>query len=300
VSSPNCVWDAKAELGEGVFWHPKEQAVYWVDIVQSKLHRMTDEGTQQTWHFDGRASAVVPCEAGGLLATFESGLSHINLETETVTPLLPLEIDSLNNRFNDGYTDNLGNFWFGSMDDTQQAESGHFYRMLRNGTVTRLDNFGAVCISNGPAFSTDGNWVYFTDTITGKIFRAELDANNNPGQPELHIDFGELKGHPDGMCTDTAGGLWVCHFAGGCITRFLQNGEVDQVIELPVPNITKCAFGGKELRTLYITTAALSLDDSQRKAHPLSGGLFKVDVPFQGVPVVAAPLPKGFNFQSPI
>lgn len=295
MSEVVCVWDEKAELGEGVFWHAQEQAVYWVDIILSKLHRMAHDGTQQSWHFDGRASAVMPCEAGGLLATFESGLCHIDLSTETVTPLLPLETELPDNRFNDGCTDTLGNFWFGSMDENQQAQSGHFYRMLRNGEVARLDDFGAVCITNGPAFSTDGDWVYFTDTLEGKIFRASLDENCNPATPELHIDFSSLNGHPDGMCTDTDSGLWVCHFAGGCVTRFLPNGEVDRVIELPVPNITKCAFGGKELQTLYMTTAAIALDESQRKQYPLSGGLFSIDLPFRGAPAKAAPYPHCTN-----
>jgi len=286
-----CIWDAKAELGEGVFWHEEEQVVYWVDIIRSHLHRLSRDGSKRSWHFPGHISAVIPCESGGVLATFENGLSHIDLETNTVTPLLSLEMELPDNRFNDGSSDTRGQFWFGSMDDNQRDLSGSFYRMDRNGTVECLYTFGKVCITNGPAFSTDGVWVYYTDTLGQKIHRAPLDEDGRPGAPELHIDFKAQRGFPDGMCTDTEGGLWVCHFGGSRITRFLASGEVDQVIEMPVPNITKCAFGGPTLQTLYITTAATALDEAQRKDYPLSGGLFAVDIPYKGAPTTAVVRP---------
>lgn len=292
MGEARCIWDAKAELGEGVFWHPQEKAVYWVDIVQSMLHRLSGNDIKDSWHFPGRASAVMPCEGGGCLATFENGLSHIDLEREQVTPLLSLEADQPNNRFNDGCTDTRGQFWFGSMDDLQQQRSGRFYRLDRAGKVHCLENFGSVCITNGPAFSTDGAWVYFTDTIEGKIFHAPLDGEGVPGEPQLFIDFTPFEGYPDGMCTDTDGGLWVCHFSGARVTRFNAQGKVDKVIALPVPNITKCAFGGEDLQTLYITTAALSLDEDQRAHFPLSGGLFAIDLSYQGREIVSSAMPK--------
>lgn len=288
-----CIWDAQAELGEGVFWHPQEKAVYWVDIVQSNLHRLSTGGAKHSWHFPGRASAVMPCEGGGLLATFENGLSHIDVETGEVTALLSLEADQPNNRFNDGCTDTRGQFWFGSMDDLQQQRSGKFYRLDRDGKVHCLESFGSVCITNGPAFSTDGAWVYFTDTLDGKVFRAQLNGKGEPGEPRLFIDFDPLEGHPDGMCTDTEGGLWVCHFAGARVTRFNAEGKVHEVIALPVPNITKCAFGGEDLQTLYMTTAAINLDEEHRTEYPLSGGLFAIDLPYRGVNIMNSPQPSG-------
>lgn len=70
------------------------------------------------------------------------------------------------------------------------------------------------------------------------------------------------------------------------MTRF-YDGKVDQVIEMPVPNVTKCAFGGVNLSTLYIITATTALDDDQRQAYPLAGGLFAVDLPFEGIGMAA-------------
>ncbi|MEH6581331.1 MAG: SMP-30/gluconolactonase/LRE family protein [Halioglobus sp.] len=277
-----CIWDGKAELGEGVFWHEAEQALYWVDIIASNLYRLAADGSTDYWHFPGQISAVVPCDDGGLLATFENGLSHLDLETAIVTPVLALETDLPDNRFNDGCSDTHGQFWFGSMDGNQKEPSGSFYRMNRDGNVKRVDSFGQFCITNGPAFSLDGQWIYFTDSVERKVYRAPLDQVGLAGAAELHIQLTERDGFPDGMCTDTEGGLWICHFAGSRVTRFLADGKVDQVIEMSVPNITKCAFGGTDLRTLYIITAATSLDEAQREKYPLSGGLFAIDLPFSG------------------
>ena len=277
-----CVWDGAAELGEGVFWHAAEQAVYWVDIFQSNLHCLHSDGSSQSWHFPGQISAAVPCDSGGLLATLQYGLAHLDLTTGTVTPLLELESELPDNRFNDGCSDSRGQFWFCSMDIKQQDPSGCFYRMDHSGEVHPLPSFGQMSVTNGPAFSTDGQWVYFTDTLGKKVYRAGLDDAGLPGEPALYLDFADEDGFPDGMCTDTSGGLWVCHFSGGRVTRF-YNGKADQVIELPVPNVTKCAFGGVNLSTLYITTATTALDEEQRRQCPLSGGLFAIDVPFQGV-----------------
>ena len=53
--------------------------------------------------------------------------------------------------------------------------------------------------------------------------------------------------------------------------------------ELPVPSMcpTMCAFGGEDLRTLYVTTARHQRPDDELARFPQSGGVFamKVDVP---------------------
>jgi sugar lactone lactonase YvrE len=287
----NCIWEAGAELGEGVFWHGEEQALYWIDIIASRLHRLSQNGEQHSWHFPGSLSSAVPCIEGGLLATFQTGLAHIDLAAETVTSLIALEQDLPGNRFNDGCSDTRGQYWFGSMDNDQTQASGRFYCLDNHGQVKRLDAFGHMTITNGPTFSLDGQWVYFTDTVAGKIFRAELDQQGRPAKPILHIAFGKNDGHPDGMCTDTAGGLWVCHWGAARVSRYNASGELDQAYPLPVPNITKCCFGGANMQTLYITTAATGLDAEELDRYPLAGGLFAVDVPYTGVAAVPVSRP---------
>jgi len=52
----------------------------------------------------------------------------------------------------------------------------------------------------------------------------------------------------------------------------------------PVSNITSCAFGGKNLNELYITTVRVGLSVNQLKQQPFAGGLFRLITRIQGVP----------------
>ncbi|MEH6551735.1 MAG: SMP-30/gluconolactonase/LRE family protein [Pseudomonadales bacterium] len=292
MTEVQCLSDTASDLGEGVFWHEAEAAVYWVDIMQSYLYRLTASGELESWHIPGQISAVVPCSSGGLLATLENGLVHIDVNTQTTRLIRPLETDIPDNRFNDGCSDSKGQLWFGSMDKQQQHKSGQFYRMNNAGEISSIPSFGKHIITNGPAISCDGHWVFYTDTMEQSIFRASILVDGSPGESEVHINFDDQPGYPDGMCTDTDNGLWVCHFGGSRVTRFTAEGIKDFHIDLPVPNPTKCAFGGKELQTLYITSATEGLDEQQRKNYPLSGGFFAVELSQQGIAMPAVELPE--------
>lgn len=281
-----CLWDAGARLGEGVFWHPREACVYWVDILESTLHRLATNGVRRSWQFPGSLSAVMPCAEGGMLATLRDGLYHLDLDNTAATPLLHLESALPGNRFNDGALDTRGAFWFGSMDEGEQEQTGRFYRLSCDGELERLDHLGRFCITNGPAFSLDGSRVYFTDSVERRIYSAPLDRQGRPGSRETFVVFGENDGHPDGMCTDIEGGVWVSHFGAGRVTRFSANGSVDRVLTVPAPNVTKCAFGGPDYTTIYITTARKGLDDAQLECYPLSGALFAASVTSRGAPTV--------------
>ena len=55
---------------------------------------------------------------------------------------------------------------------------------------------------------------------------------------------------------DGEGYLWNCRYGGGCVVRVAPDGGIDRVIDIPAGNVTTCTFGGPELTTLYVTTAA--------------------------------------------
>jgi xylono-1,5-lactonase len=94
-------------------------------------------------------------------------------------------------------------------------------------------------------------------------------------------------GYPDGICVDAEGCLWLGHWGGWRLTRFAPDGRVDRVLKMPVPQITSCAFGGADLDTLYITTAAIGLDAATLAAAPLAGSLFACRAGVRGLPVAS-------------
>ncbi|WOH36146.1 SMP-30/gluconolactonase/LRE family protein [Thalassotalea fonticola] len=281
-----CIWDAKAELGEGPLWHEEDNALYWVDIKNSNLHRFRfdRDGNEykHSWHFPGSISSVVVAKKGGLLATFKNGVFHINLNNGKLTQIREIEDHLESNRFNDGSCDSQGNYWFGSMDENQSADTGSFYRLKNNGQLQQMTQMGNCSITNGPTFSQNGEFIYFTNTLEKTIYRANLSENCDISTPQVHIKFGDDDGHPDGMCTDSEGFLWVCHYGIGRVSRFNFQGELVKEIYLPVPNVTKCTFGGTNFKTLFITTAINGMSAEAQLQFPLSGGLFSIDVEQQG------------------
>jgi sugar lactone lactonase YvrE len=91
-------------------------------------------------------------------------------------------------------------------------------------------------------------------------------------------------GGPDGIAMDADGGIWVALFDGGRVHRYTPDGRLDTVVELPVTNVTACAFGGPDLRDLYITTATFGLDAEGLARQPLAGALFVARPGQQGRP----------------
>ena len=161
-------------------------------------------------------------------------------------------------------------------------------RAVWYGRWTRAD--GPYICTNGPAFSPDFRTLYHTDTVGREIHAFDLAADGTPSRKRRFIRFGDDDGYPDGMTVDAEGHLWVCHWGGWRLTRFTPEGRAERTIRLPVAQVTSCAFGGPELRTLFVTTAAIGLAPEDLARQPLAGGLFAVRPGLSGF---AAPLYSG-------
>ena len=86
------------------------------------------------------------------------------------------------------------------------------------------------------------------------------------------------------MTIDSEDMIWVGMWNGNAVIRFNpKTGEVLQKIEIPAHNVTSCAFGGKNLDTLYITSAIVDMTDEEKKAFPFAGSVFKVKPGVTGV-----------------
>ncbi len=277
-----CVWPAGATLGEGAVWVARENALYWVDIKAPAVHRYEpDSGARRTWPMSEQIGFLVERASGGFVAGLQSGLAILDLEADQCVPLGGPELDQPGNRLNDGACDAAGRLWMGSMDDAETDPSGVLYRVMPDHRWQPVD--GGYIITNGPAFSPDGGTLYHTDTPKRTIYAFDLAADGEIGGKRALVRIADDSGFPDGMTVDAEGYLWVAHFGGWRLSRFTPAGELDRVVEMPVANITNCAFGGKGLDTLFVTTAAKGLNDSQLRNQPLAGGLFEIFVGVRGL-----------------
>ena len=281
---PELVLDARATLGEGALWHPEEQVLYWVDIEGRKLHIFDPAtGEDRELPVGDRIGTVVPVAGGGALVALQNGIHRIDTKTGKLTKLAaPIEEDDI--RFNDGKCDPAGRFWVGTMALDTREGAAVLYRMDQDGSIHQvLDN---LTISNGIVWTADKRTLYLTDTPTQQVYAFDYDdTTGSISNRRVAISIPESEGSPDGMTLDAEGKLWIALHGGGAVARWdPESGEMLQKITVPAPQTTSCAFGGKKLDTLYITTAREGLQEDQLQQYPGSGGIFSAKPDVRGVP----------------
>jgi len=276
----SCVADVKAILGEGPVWVARESALYWVDINGRKIFRRQGE-TTNSWDTPMKVGSLAPRSRGGFIAGTERGLAFIDLEAGQFEIFDNPDADLPGNRFNDGKVDRLGRFWAGTMDNDERAASGTLYRVDPGLAVTRLDT--GYRVTNGPAFSPDGAVMYHNDSALQVTYAFDLDRSGNASNRREFLRFGPGEGYPDGMTVDAEGCLWIAFWDGWCLRRFSPEGERLAELAVPVQRPTSCAFGGEELKTIFITSARRDLEGTELEKQPLAGGLFAADVGVKGI-----------------
>ncbi len=266
------------QLGEGPLWSARDQALYWVDILSRKLHRLRLEDEHvDSWTLPEMTGWVIERrDHPGFIAGLRSGFAELALEPFSIRPIISPEPHLPTNRLNDAKADAAGRIYAGSMPIDADEASGSLYRLDADHTITRLDT--GYFIANGPAFSADERWLYHTDTGRGVIYRFPMDPDGSVGPRSHFIHFPDDWGKPDGMTVDADDHLWVAHWGGSRVSRFSPQGVLERSIALPTPQITSCAFAGPDLDRLFVTSAAVG-----RAEDPLAGRLFEVNPRARGL-----------------
>ncbi len=257
-------------LGEGTLWSARENALFWTDILAPALNRLSlASGEITRWAMPEPLGWVVERAGGGFIAGFQSGFARLDLDPLRIEHIGDPEPDLPNNRMNDGKADSTGAIWCGTMDFDCEGERGSLYRLAADRQWQRIDSgYG---VTNGPAFSPDGKWLYHTDTSKGVVFRFARTAGG-VARREAFIRFSEADGAPDGMTVDAQGFLWVAHWGGSRVSRFAPDGSLDRSVVLPASQVTNISFAGQALDRLFATSAAQGLPPSE-----FDGALFEID-----------------------
>lgn len=282
----NVALELDMSLGESPLWSVERQELYWVDINNGHLYswRPTSGEMPTVIELDDKVGCIALYEKG-LLAATASGIDRLELPLGSQRERLVnnLEWPQPGNRFNDGRCDAAGRFWVGTIAADEVSPSAGLYCLDQGDFVCRQSS---VSISNGLAFSPDRHWLYHTDSLTRKILRYPFDVKSGTiGKPEIWVDLETLglPGVPDGAAIDSEGHYWSALYGGGRIVRFSPQGELVASIELPCPHPTMVAFGGPDLRSLYITTATQHLDAEGKKRWPTAGSLLRIWTPIAGL-----------------
>jgi sugar lactone lactonase YvrE len=287
MAEPVSVWSLGAELGEGPVW--TGGALWFVDIKKPGIYRLDPAtGERRSWDAPELIGFLLPARGGGFIAGLQSGLHQFDAESGAFTRIAEVEPDRPGNRLNDGVVDPAGRLWFGSMDVGEREKSGAFY-CFEGGRV-RPTGISDICITNGPAVSPDGRILYWVDTLKGTISASDIRDDGSLAEARPFVSIDPKDGYPDGPTVDAEGCVWIGLYAGWQARRYSPAGELLSSVGFPVANITKLAFGGDDLRTVYATTARQFLKPEELAKQPQAGDLFSFRTEVPGVPCPLAAL----------
>ncbi|MFF2328474.1 MULTISPECIES: SMP-30/gluconolactonase/LRE family protein [unclassified Streptomyces] len=265
----------QAELGEGPTWDPVTSRLIWVDIVSARVHTYDPvSGRRTVMATEQHVGAAKPRAGGGLVVNLRDGVGLYGPDGAfrwLVHDPVP------GRRGNDAAVAPDGALWAGTMRYDGDATGGNLARFAADGAVTTV--LPVVACSNGIGWSPDKRLMYFIDTPTRRIDVFDVDGPDAVNRrPFATVEEGA--GFPDGLTVDAEGAVWVALWDGGAVRRYTADGALDRVVALPVQRPTACAFGGADLRDLYITSARTEL----AAPHPLSGSLLVIPDAGQGLP----------------
>lgn len=274
-------------LGESPLWDPDDEALYWIDIAGMAVHRFhTDSKVHHSWPLPAEPGCIARRAGGGLVVAMRSGISVLDTTNGSLTPLVDAPYDTRRMRFNDGRCDARGRLWTGTLYDPRDKPAGSLF-CLERGVLRDVEN--PVTVSNGVAFSIDYRTLYHADTTAHRIAAYDFDlASGRLGNSRILKQFSTDRssnnygGRPDGAAVDSENAYWCAMYEGGRILRLSPNGDVLKEITLPAKCPTMIAFGGTDLRTLYITTARHNRSDTELQQFPLSGRVLSLRVDVQG------------------
>jgi len=274
-------------LGEGITYSSNDNFLYWLDIGNlSKLHKLDlSLKKKEIFELPEIVTATSVRSSDELILATNNGIKLFNTFNKKFESILNIESQQLLTRSNDGASDSLGRFWFGTMQNNFDKNGksipineniGKLYKVDTNKKISIVEE--ELGIPNTFVWSPDNKNFYFTDTLNGTILSYDFELES--GELSNKKNFATFdRGHPDGSTIDTDGCVWNCRWGGSCIVRFTPSGKVDQIIEMPVQNITNCIFGGSDMKTLFITTAS----NEGKNKNDLDGSLFSINLNYQGI-----------------
>lgn len=114
---------------------------------------------------------------------------------------------------------------------------------------------------NGAAVSPDGRTYYVAETAANRVSRFRIGPDGSLHDGETAADLPDM---PDGLCLDGEGALWVALLRRGEFWRVAADGGVTHRLSADGRLAVACVLGGPDRRTLYLCSAATTMEDLAR------------------------------------
>ena len=272
-------------LGESPVWDARHGCLYWIDGVARRVRRLHPaSGERQAWTTPSHVGSIGLTDRDDVLvAALADGVHELDLATGATRPLFRPEPVDPRLRFNDGKVARDGAFLCGSM-GLGAEPLGRFHRVTGDGSSSAFGS--GIRISNAICFGPDGRTAYFADSLSGCILASAYEPGTGPvGRPRVAVETARYGSGPDGATVDADGALWVALVQAGRIARFTPDGALDRTVDAPTDLPSSLAFGGPDMRTLFVTSIRDSGTGRAVARHPAGGHLFAIEgLGVQGIP----------------
>ncbi|MGB5423268.1 MAG: SMP-30/gluconolactonase/LRE family protein [Desulfobacterales bacterium] len=157
---------------------------------------------------------------------------------------------------------------------------------VADGFIVLQDQKGTRIVADGLGYTNEvqvdatGQWLYVNETFGRRLSRFRISANGTLGIRETVAEFGPGT-YPDGLTFDAEGGIWITSIVSNRVIRISLDGFQHVVLEDSDPehvataekafqggtmdrshldniksrrlrNISSLAFGGSDLKTVYL------------------------------------------------
>ncbi len=283
------VADYADQCGEGPLWDSRTSMLYWIDITGRRVSRhdwTTGHSSIVIDNFDVAGLALH--ESGGFVVVNGDGIWL--WDGAGVPSPIAQSSDGRPLAMNDCIADPMGRLLSGScyFDPSRpDYPLGKLMRVDTDGSVRVLDE--GLHLANGLAFSPDCRTLYFADSGQRRIFAYDYRADTGSvSRRRTFVDIPREDGIPDGVTVDAEGFVWCARWFGGGISQFDPDGRLQAHVPVPAKQTSSLAFGGPDLRSVFVTSAAtsdalpLAPANYDSEVGNIGGQLFRADLGITG------------------
>jgi len=264
-----------AELGEGIYIHPVNDYIYWVDISKNMLF-VGNSSSLDTFSFEKKITTVLFVDDNLVYLTSSRGIEVFNTSTGLMNLVdkTPVLFSSDTFRSNDGVRISDKIYIYGVM-NTNTKTTGAVVVSNNNHSYVIDDD---IYIPNTFIKLPGTNDLLISDSLMKKIYKFQFSDDWKKLEGKyIWLDLSGEEFTPDGGCITSKDRIFIALWDGFKVLEFNTKGDVLNEFKVPVPRPTNCAFNSKENK-LYITSAFEGLSNRKIKKYPLSGSIIAMDI----------------------
>lgn len=238
------------KLAESPGWSENDSAYHWVDIETSQLFFSRD-GELSCTEIQSGITSVQSTGNRTFLGTGRNSLLRIH--NDRLETLWAAEGDVSGWRFNDSYFAGKGRLIVGTKSTTEEHHGQKLGIWDGRNLVWK---FNGMTLANGMVLHREANFFFVADSISKRILRWPLGADELPDFAQKpHVFLTGFAGEPDGLALDQFGNLWVALWGVGQIKCFDLDGEELYSLKVEAKFVTSIDWVGASKQHLLITTA---------------------------------------------